>query len=275
MTTYRKNPPPVYRKGVKLPKYPKPPDFKPDLLFPKDWHAPKLAGKLRCQAWAVTSGSQCNSAPVRGRLHCRKHGGKTPLGKAAGSYKTGRYSKNLPKRMLSSFEAALKDPELLDMRDDIALLKAHLDDLLAHVDTGEPGHFLQEARDALSRLESAMQEKDVPQTIATLAELGEIIDRAIADHALWEEILRTLKKVELTRERELNRQVMMNQFLTEDRALLLFSRVAEIIKENVHDKATLQRISDELAYLLVPPDEQLPQTAEDRNEESQGSVASS
>jgi hypothetical protein len=275
MATNRENPRPIWIKGVKLPKYPKPPDFQPEPVFPMDWHAPKLAGKPRCLAWAVTSGSQCNAAPVRGRLHCRKHGGKTPVGRAAGSFRTGKYCKYLPKRMLSSYEASLKDPDLLDYRAEIALLTARLDDLLARVDKGEPGHLLQEVRDAFCKLKRTMQGNETAKTVVAMERLEEILFRNESDDAAWNEVLETVKMLERAKERHTKQLVLMNQTMTVERALLLISRVEEILSRNVHDKDILQRIFVEFDYEINRPPFQLGHTVEKRSEESQGGSAGS
>src|SRR3954451_14863589 len=65
------------------------------------------------------------------------HGGKVPRGRALPQTKHGRYSKDLPTRLLATYSAAQADTELLSLRDDVALLDARLADVLARVDTGE------------------------------------------------------------------------------------------------------------------------------------------
>ena len=264
MATERKNPKQVYKKGGKLSHTPKPLNFKPEPLFPDYWHDPKLAGKRRCRAWAPTSGSQCNAAAMRGRLHCRKHGGKTPVGMAASSYKTGRYSKYLPERMLSSYKESFNDLDLLELRSDVALLEARQIDLLGRVDSGESGHLWREARDAYGLLKGAMQRRDADQTVEAMKRLDEALIRGDADHAAWEEIQNIMGKKERAGERETNRLVSMNQMISLERALGLMARVGDIINRYVHDPETLQRINAELAYLVNHPREQPP--GEKRNE---------
>src|SRR5690349_13713695 len=84
------------------------------------------------------TGAPCKGAPMpNGR--CRLHGGKTPSGIASPQYKTGRYSRVLPTRLQSRYDAARTDAALLELRDDISLLDARLEDLLSRVDTGESG----------------------------------------------------------------------------------------------------------------------------------------
>ena len=52
-------------------------------------------------------------------------------------FETGRYSKYLPTRLAGRYEEARADPELLALRDDIALLDTRVAQTVAALDTGE------------------------------------------------------------------------------------------------------------------------------------------
>src|SRR4051794_12837534 len=68
---------------------------------------------------------------------CRLHGGLTPRGLANVNTRTGRYSRDLPTRVLARYESALADPELLSVRDDVALLQGAITDVMAEVKEAE------------------------------------------------------------------------------------------------------------------------------------------
>lgn len=53
-----------------------------------------------------------------------KHGGLTPNGVNSPHFKTGRFSKYLPAHLKDDYEKAASDPELLSLRDDIALYES-------------------------------------------------------------------------------------------------------------------------------------------------------
>lgn len=59
------------------------------------------------------------------------HGGKTPQGIALPQTTHGRYSKHLPTRLLANYEAAKTDPNMLVLHDEIALVDARINELLA------------------------------------------------------------------------------------------------------------------------------------------------
>jgi hypothetical protein len=65
------------------------------------------------------------------------HGGRSPRGLASLLTKTGRYSRDLPTRVAARYEAALADPQLLSVRDDIALLQAAITDVMAEIQQAE------------------------------------------------------------------------------------------------------------------------------------------
>lgn len=78
-----------------------------------------------CKGWAMENG------------RCRMHGGGNPKGFAHPNTVTGRYSKHLPTRAIAEFQQALHDPELLSLRNDIALIDVRLNELVREVGTDE------------------------------------------------------------------------------------------------------------------------------------------
>lgn len=97
---------------------------------------PVKGAKKICGAKKRGKDETCqNPAMPNGR--CRLHGGKSLKGAMQPAFKTGRYSKSLPTRLAARYEELAADPELLNIRDEILVLRARLSDLLSKVDTGE------------------------------------------------------------------------------------------------------------------------------------------
>jgi hypothetical protein len=92
----------------------------------------------QCEATSKRSGERCRKHAMRGRNVCMSHGGKTPRGAASPHFKTGRYSRSLPGRLVAAYEEALSDPRLLSLRDDIALTDAMLMETLSQFDDDTP-----------------------------------------------------------------------------------------------------------------------------------------
>ena len=73
-----------------------------------------LSGDRKCKAVAMANG------------RCKLHGGKSLAGAAHPNFKTGRYSKYLPKHLAKAYDEIKADPKLLQLDDDVALLEARL-----------------------------------------------------------------------------------------------------------------------------------------------------
>src|SRR5688500_15140239 len=78
-------------------------------------------------------GGPCRQPAMRTNGRCRMHGGKTPSGLASPNLLHGRYSKDLPTQLLTRFEEALEDRELLSLRQDVGLLDAMITQKLAEM----------------------------------------------------------------------------------------------------------------------------------------------
>ena len=94
------------------------------------------AGKEICGAIGKRSGKPCQSTMLMAGRRCRMHGGATPSGPLAGQYKTGKYSKLLPKSLRGSYEEAESDPKLLELRSEIALADTRRQELMGQLSSG-------------------------------------------------------------------------------------------------------------------------------------------
>lgn len=71
-------------------------------------------------------GGRCRQPGMRPSGRCRMHGGKAVRGIANKNTVTGRYSTDLPTRLLGRYEGLMADGTLLSLRDDIALIGANI-----------------------------------------------------------------------------------------------------------------------------------------------------
>jgi hypothetical protein len=210
-------------------------------------------------------GTPCRtSAMPNGK--CRLHGGKSPSGIASATLTAGgRYSKNLPTRFMGRYQASLNDPEILTLRDDLALYDARLEDLLGKVDTGECGetwaallssvHEFRAAEEAANstdnenkRAEWRRDREVAMQTILVLCQEG------MADYAAWNEVKSVLELRRRASETEMKRRVAMQTMITEDRALLMQSAFLDILRKNVTDLSILAAISSDFRKLALAGD---------------------
>jgi hypothetical protein len=205
----------------------------------------------QCTATSKRTHERCQRPAIIGRTVCYHHGGMIPRGIALPQTTHGRYSKHLPTRLLSTYEAAKIDPELLALRDEVALIDARLMDLIKRVETGESGALWRGVKESFAALKTAMAKKDTGEVSIALSGLEQLISRGTADEMAWIDIRVTLEQRRRLVESERKRLVEMQQMVSADQAVLMVRALVASVREHVHDPAILRAITDDLARLAV------------------------
>ena len=204
----------------------------------------------QCKAKSKRSGVQCKNHAMIGKEVCRIHGGKSLSGLAAPAFKHGRQSKYLPARLMERYTEALDDPDLLALRDELALLDARLADVLGRVDTGEAGRHWIGLAEAWRTVERSVNEVD---RLQAMADLGDLIEQGVADYAAWDEVLRLIEQRRRLAESERKRLVEMQQMITVDRVMTLVAVLVDVVRRHVTDRQALSKISEDLRLYLNAP----------------------
>lgn len=209
-------------------------------------HVTKLCG-AKCR-----DGHACtNPAMANGR--CRKHRGGASKGIAAGNFKNGRYSKYLPAGLQERYQQSVDDPELLNMRHDIALVDTRLSDLLKRSEAGESRTLWQQARSANDGIRQAMDNENWPAMETHVRELDRLVGEGLTDHDIWHEISDLLDQRRKLVESEQKRLVAMKQLITSEQAMTLIAALAGIVKRHVTDRVVLSGIQNDLTRLMTIP----------------------
>lgn len=197
------------------------------------------------------AGTPCqNYAMPNGR--CRMHGGKSLNGIAATDQRAGlKYSKYLPGRLLDRYQTAVNDSELLELRQEVALIDTRLTDLLKRVDTGESGKLWADTLATWEDMKTAVSERDKKKQQQAAAKLDGLIGKGAADYQAWSEIQTTIEQRRRLVESERKRLVEMQQYITSQQAMTLVAAMIGIIKENVRDRDALQNISTAVNGLVA------------------------
>lgn len=204
----------------------------------------------RCGA-KTRKGTPCRQWAVTGRERCRMHGGRQPRGLAHPLTKTGRFSKDLPTRMLANYQEALADPDVLAMHEELAVLLARIADLLARVDTGESGAHWRGIRQGLADVRRATQRQDTAAAAAALREMERLADLGVADYRAWQEVLTTIELYRRLVDTERRRLEAAQQMITTDRSMLLVAALVDAVRRHVDDRRVLDAIGRELDRLVV------------------------
>ncbi len=201
------------------------------------------------------NGKSCKSYPMpNGR--CRMHGGKSLAGIGSPNFKTGRYSRYLPERLIERYQESSNDSELLALRSEIALTDTRLADLLSRVDTGESGVLWKSAQSVFLDLIAANASSDREKGTTALNDLNRILNLGVDDYLAWDEIGKMLEQRRKLVESERKRLTDMEQMITAERAMVLLSAVVAIIKEHVTDRKALSAISTDIGQLISTRDVQ-------------------
>lgn len=201
-------------------------------------------GHLLCRRTSKRTGKPCGAYALKGRQVCRAHGGKSPRGAQSPSFKSGRYSKHIPDRLLEKYETALGDERLLELGEDIALLDVRLRELVENVDTSG------QAGDWKTMQELWLLYLGEPGGVRQ-AELSEFIESCIEEGNRWDEIRETLERRRRLVESERKRHAELDQNITIQEGIGLVKLFFELVKQHVSDAGALQAIGEGLNTLLA------------------------
>lgn len=167
-----------------------------------------------CGRHSKQKNGPCDKPPLAGRDACKIHGGKSLRGMAHPRWQNGRYSKALPKSLQAAYERSRKDPDLIALRDELALMDAHLLTLIA-------------------RIEGVDDDVDSLRTI-------------------WIDIRDTVEQRRRLADTERKRLEALQATMTAEQAMAFVAAVVASVKNHVQDRQALQAISDDLERLLKP-----------------------
>ena len=204
----------------------------------------------QCTATSKRTHERCKANAVTGRRVCRHHGGTVARGPASVHYRHGRYSKELPPRLLERFEASVADPNQLALDREIALLDALISDVVARLDTGESGNLWASVRTHWRELRAAIDSRDAKQMAAVLNVIEGLIERGQGEQATRSELGELLDRRARLAATEARRIQMAQQSLSASEAMMLVTTLAAAVRETVRDPLVLANIEAKFARIV-------------------------
>ena len=191
-------------------------------------------------------GEICGRWAMMGMTKCKYHGGASLKGAASPLLIHGRYSKYLPESLQEKYLIALHDPNLLQLRDDVALMDARLGEMFEKLKQGESGGAWISVSKAFQKLRSARDEGMKAMEFEAMHALEDAIEKGVSDLESWQEIHATVDQRRRLVADEYKVQVNLKQMMSAEKAMSLLAAVVEAIKRavNLHcqDKKQAQRI---------------------------------
>lgn len=199
-------------------------------------------------------GEICHCNPLKGRNRCKLHGGNRVRGPEAPAYRHGKYSHCVPQQLEVNYQAMLKDPEILSLKEDIALQRAHMLHALQQIDFKEVGVHFQQLGKHMKTLKTAIRQGKVADLNAAIASIESILEDEGRNRDLWadvqanEELIRKLVETE-------HRRMVDNQYMmTVEQGMGLVAGLASIVRRHITDETikslTAQTILDRIATEL-------------------------
>lgn len=182
----------------------------------------------KCTAKAKSTGERCTRNAMKGTTVCYVHGGKAALknrGKGSPNYKHGRYSKHLPERMRERFNESLNDGQLLQLRDEIALIDARLEEVLSSIDGKTSEEHFKALGDTWRKLYKAMVAKDNTAINELTREMNSLVGRGSASYQSWNELSKYIAQRQKLVESERKRYVEMGQMVKLEHSMVAMDRL--------------------------------------------------
>jgi hypothetical protein len=193
---------------------------------------------------------------------CRVHGGASCKGAAHPNYRHGlrsKYLKFLPKHLGPVFRAALSDPDLTCLKEELAVQSARIADLLDQVSRGDGPTWgsLVLAADAYQMAKSKGQDTGAA---------ADYLDALVRDgaacartrEATWAELRGLMQDKTKTAAAESKRLAVLNGYVTVEQALLFVTALLAAAKEVVADKVVLRALQEKMLLLLPPASDEGP-----------------
>lgn len=199
-----------------------------------------------CGAKTRAGGACRQPAMKNGR--CRLHGGKALRGAAHPMYKTGRYSKDFPDQLAARFEESLRDPELVELVREIALIDTRVGEMISELSSDAASAIFADLRKAWRQYKQPAKPGDAERGLETV---GRLIEQGAEDWHRWQEIYDAIERRRRLVDSEAKRQAELKQLLTLSEAMHLINAFVEIVRENVKDKGALSRISAGITGLMA------------------------
>lgn len=178
------------------------------------------------------AGGKCKQrAMANGR--CYLHGGKSLSGIASPHWKTGRWSKYIPKDLAENYTDALEDSDPLSLTDDIALLRAMISKHLVQMGQGDTHPAWIEAYQAYRKIDQAVKQGQAEKLLTALAQLEAIISPHSRAARAEQKVSGYIDQVGRIADKDRRLLIDRQRMLTIEQAMALLTAVVMGIRESV------------------------------------------
>ena len=175
---------------------------------------------------------------------CRYHGaGKIGGPAGGGQITTGRYASVLPRELGRRYVRGLQDPELLALRDEIALLDGRATELLEQLPGDVEAGSWRLVAQGMNQVRLGMETGTPRMLTDGFALIERAVEEGIKRSRLWGDLLTIWDARRKLVEAERRRIVEAEQVLTAQEAMVLLAQIQQVIVEVVSDRKTRSAIA--------------------------------
>jgi len=179
---------------------------------------------------------------------CRMHGGASLKGTDLPQFKSGRYSKSMHDWLVGRYQNALADGERHDLRDEISLAEAKIDDLLSKMVRGESDSgwlYLREVERKVQRDRS----EDNPDH---MRELIRVIRQGAGEARAWNAVERWTARKQRLVESDMRVAQTKQEMVSAEEVMALVAGILDSIKRHVEDQPTRRALARDIRALGDP-----------------------
>lgn len=181
---------------------------------------------------------------------CKLHGGMTLRGADHPRATHLRYSKYAPDKIIEKYETMMKDPKILNMREEIALCRARLSELLEETKHERSDSLWDQLHEEMEKMRRARGRGDVAGLTAAVGNIERVIESGFKAREAWAEIGEHMDRLSRIVSLERRHIVAMKYLMTVEDVGVLFTQITQIIQVNMRDEGERRTTVRELRGLL-------------------------
>lgn len=195
----------------------------------------------------------CPNPQALGTRRCKSHGAKTALGPANPAWRNGRSSillKKAPTQLKAGLKASLEDPNLLELRPELAMLDARVGELWERLKEGGSNEAWEQMRTLVGDLALALAEDDADQLHAVATAMSATVDQHFDEVSTWHELRETAKlRARITGE-ERKRLQVLHGFVRAERVNFFLMYLVESLASKITNHEELAAVLQDIRRLM-------------------------
>jgi len=208
-------------------------------------------GDERCMGRSRKTGVRCQQKPQPGRHYCKWHGGNHPIREDHHLYKNGKYgTAAMPVKLAEKYAITRQDTEIVELREEIALVDAMLMETLEQLSNKEGTDAWNRLHDAVLSFRKARASTDAYAMNEAMTEIENIVLHGKAAYAARKDLQSWLETRRKLTDSEIRRRKDLGDMITRAQTLIMIDKIVDLVKTYVPDHKSRTHLSAALLQLV-------------------------